>query len=185
MAGGEEHRPIFERWGEGRNESCLSRRRQRGEEVCFHRIYYKTRLIISFRGQVLTSFNGPVSNLKVSRLDSNTTALALTGLATPAGELYNPETAEKPLSSGKVYSKLFVRQWDAYKTENTSAIWYTTLTKSEEVNGMTVAPLRNALSGHKIKLESPVPPFGGAGDFDISKNGIVFVAKDPKLDPAN
>ncbi len=126
-----------------------------------------------------------MSNLKVSRIDSNTTALAFTGLATPAGELYNPETAGKPLSSGKVYSKLFVRQWDAYKTEETSTIWYTTLKKSQEVDGMTVTPLQNALSGHRVNLESPVPPFGGAGDFDISKNGIVFVAKDPKIDPAN
>ena len=49
---------------------------------------------------------------------------------------------------------------------------------------MVVAPLRNALMGHSFSLESPVPPFGGAGDFDVSKNGIVFVAKDPKLDPA-
>jgi dipeptidyl aminopeptidase/acylaminoacyl peptidase len=50
---------------------------------------------------------------------------------------------------------------------------------------MTVAPLTNALAGHSNTYESPVPPFGGAGDYDISKNGIVFVAKDPKLDPAN
>jgi dipeptidyl aminopeptidase/acylaminoacyl peptidase len=50
---------------------------------------------------------------------------------------------------------------------------------------MAVAPLRNALAGHSISLESPVPPFGGAADFDISKNGIVFVAKDPKLNAAN
>lgn len=41
------------------------------------------------------------------------------------------------------------------------------------------------MAGHPVTLESPVPPFGGSGDFDISKNGIVFVAKDPKLDPAN
>lgn len=50
---------------------------------------------------------------------------------------------------------------------------------------MVTAPLTNALKGHSLSLESPVPPFGGSGDFDISKNGIVFVAKDPKLNPAN
>jgi dipeptidyl aminopeptidase/acylaminoacyl peptidase len=105
-------------------------------------------------------------------------------LVTPSGDLYNPETAEKPKSTARVYSKLFVRQWDAYVTENKSTIWYTTLKKSQGINTMVVAPLRNALAGHS-SLESPVPPFGGAADFDISKNGIVFVAKDPKLDPAN
>jgi dipeptidyl aminopeptidase/acylaminoacyl peptidase len=99
--------------------------------------------------------------------------------------MFNPENAKKPQSSAKVYSKLFVRQWDAYVTENKSALWYTTLKKSHEIKSVTVAPLRNALAGHSVKLESPVPPFGGAGDFDISKNGIVFVAKDPRIDPAN
>jgi dipeptidyl aminopeptidase/acylaminoacyl peptidase len=134
--------------------------------------------------EVVTSFNGSLSNPKVVPLDSNTFALALTGLATPDGDLYNPETAKKPLSTGKVYSSLFVRQWDAYVTENKSTIWYTTLKVHQGVR-MYTAPLTNALKGHSLQLESPVPPFGGAGDFNISKNGIVFVAKDPKLDPAN
>lgn len=133
---------------------------------------------------IIASFNGGVANLKVARLDSETIALALTGLVTPSGELYNSETAEKPQSSARIYSKLFVRQWDAYVTENKSAIWFTTLKKSRGFYTI-VAPLRNALAGHPVSLESPIPPFGGASDYDISKNGIVFVAKDPKLDPAN
>jgi dipeptidyl aminopeptidase/acylaminoacyl peptidase len=137
------------------------------------------------RPEVVTSFNGSVSNPKVVPLDSNTFALALTGLATPNGDLYNSETATKPKSTGRVYSSLFVRQWDSYVTENKSTIWYTTLKLSHGIYRMNVAPLTNALKGHSFSLESPVPPFGGAGDFDISKNGIVFVAKDPELDPAN
>jgi hypothetical protein len=91
----------------------------------------------------------------------------------------------KPKSSGKVYDKLFVRQWDSYVTENTNTIWYTTMKLSQGIYRKVTAPLTNALKGHSFKLESPVPPFGGAGDYDISKNGVVFVAKDPKLDPAN
>ncbi len=66
-------------------------------------------------------------------------------------------------------------------TENRNSIFYTALKLSD----MTVAPLRNALAGHSASLESPVPPFGGSGDFDISRNGIVFVAKDPKINAAN
>ncbi|TVY73480.1 Dipeptidyl-peptidase [Lachnellula suecica] len=133
------------------------------------------------KAETVTTFDGSVSNLKVTRIDDDNIALVLTGLATPSGELYNSETAEKPRSTARIYDKLFVRQWDAYLTENTSSIWYTTVAK----NGRTIPPLKNALAGHSVTLESPVPPFGGAGDFDISKNGIVFVAKDPKLDPAN
>ena len=132
----------------------------------------------------VATFDGEVSNPKVTRLDSDTIAFALTGLATPSGELYNAENVKKPLSTGKVYTSLFVRQWDAYVTENKSSIWYGVLKKSEGVQSMGVSPLTNALTGHSFSLESPVPPFGGSGDFDISKNGLVFVAKDPKLDPA-
>ncbi|KAK5024525.1 hypothetical protein LTR16_012322, partial [Cryomyces antarcticus] len=33
-------------------------------------------------------------------------------------------------------------------------------------------------------LESPIPPFGGADNFDIGSSGIIFVAKDPELNPA-
>lgn len=139
----------------------------------------------SDRPETIATFNGSVGNLKTTHIDSDNIALVLTGLATPSGELFNPENAKKPQSSAKVYSKLFVRQWDSWVTENKSALWYTTLKKSQGAKSMTVAPLRNALAGHSIKLESPVPPFGGTGDYDISKNGIVFVAKDPKIDPAN
>lgn len=70
-------------------------------------------------------------------------------------------------------------------SENKSAIWYTTLTRNKAITKWSIPPLVNVLGGHSIALESPVPPFGGSGDFDVSKHGIVFVAKDPKLDPAN
>ena len=60
------------------------------------------------RPATITSFNGSVANLKITEIDSETFALVVTGLATPSGSLYNPETAEKPKSTGKVYSKLFV-----------------------------------------------------------------------------
>ncbi|RDL36839.1 uncharacterized protein BP5553_06191 [Venustampulla echinocandica] len=135
--------------------------------------------------EVFMTVNGPVSNMKVARIDADNIALAVTGLATPSGDLYNPKTAEKPISTAKIYSKLFVRQWDSYVTENKSSIFYTVLSRLQGVSKMTVAPLKNALADLSVPLETPVPPFGGAGDFDISKNGIVFVAKDPTLDPAN
>ncbi|RKF71689.1 Dipeptidyl-peptidase 5 [Golovinomyces cichoracearum] len=133
--------------------------------------------------QTLIIFDGPVSNLKATKISEKITAIALTGSVTAEGELYNPEKAKKPLSSARVYTKLFVRQWDSYVTENKNTIWYTTLTKSQGF--YKIAPLKNALSGCALPLESPVPPFGGTCDFDISKNGLVFIAKDPKIDPAN
>ncbi|KAN0122478.1 dipeptidyl-peptidase-like protein V precursor [Hyaloscypha variabilis] len=141
---------------------------------------------LDLKPETVTSFNGSVANLKITKIEPEAFALVVTSLATPSGSLYNPETAEKPKSTGRVYSKLFVRQWDSYVTENTNSIWYTTL-KIKKLSGAsttTIGSLRNALAG-SAGLESPVPPFGGAGDFDISKNGIVFVAKDPKINAAN
>lgn len=45
-----------------------------------------------------------------------------------------------------------------------------------------LSKLKNALKGSK--LESPIDPFGGKDHFDISKNGLVFTAKAPDLNPA-
>lgn len=137
------------------------------------------------RPSTIHTFSGPVSNLKIKQLDDSTFAVAVTGLATPSGELYNPETAKKPYSTGKVYTSLFVKHWDAYVTENTNTIFYGALKKTGKSFELSPPGLINALQGHSVKLESPVPPFGGSGDFDISASGIVFVAKDPKLCPAN
>jgi len=142
-------------------------------------------LLTTIRPETIGTFDGAVSDLKITHLDAETIALVMTGKATPLGDLYNSTKAEKPRSTAKVYTELFVRHWDAYVTETTNSIWYTTLKKSDGKLQGDIAPLKNALKGHSFQLESPVPPFGGAGDFDISKNGLVFVAKDPKLCAAN
>jgi hypothetical protein len=60
------------------------------------------------RHETVTTFSGSVANLKVKSIASDTFAFVVTGLATPSGDLYNPENAEKPKSTGRVYSKLFV-----------------------------------------------------------------------------
>ncbi|CZT09820.1 related to secreted dipeptidyl-peptidase V precursor [Rhynchosporium graminicola] len=168
--------------GEGNLVLCLKQGKEKGT----------TDLVLADAGNVehepetLANFDGGFENLKVTALDSDTFALVVTGLATPTGEAYNPEKQKKPVSTGKVYTSLFVRHWDSYVGVNKSAIWYTTLKRRSGSGhqGFVVRPLTNALAGHSFALESPLPPFGGKGDFDISKNGIVFVARDPKLIPA-
>jgi dipeptidyl aminopeptidase/acylaminoacyl peptidase len=134
-------------------------------------------------------FDGSLGNLKTSQLDDSTFAIALTGPATSSGMLYNPEAAEKPYSSGRVYTSLFVRHWDSYEKENKSTIWYGSITKTSGKYSLAAPGLLNALNGrhgyNPLKLEFPVPPFGGSGDFDIGKAGLAFIAKDPNLDPAS
>ncbi|KAK4231767.1 dipeptidyl peptidase [Podospora fimiseda] len=129
----------------------------------------------------IASIDGGVSSVKVGPLGNNTLAFVVSGLATPEGKLYNSETAEKPLSSARVYTSLFVRHWDSWNTENVNSLFYSTLVKKDGKWTLS-GQLINALAG--TGLSSPVPPFGGTGDFDISPSGLVFVAKDPELDPA-
>ncbi|KAK0657203.1 Alpha/Beta hydrolase protein [Cercophora newfieldiana] len=130
----------------------------------------------------VATIDGVLGNLKVKKLPSGRIALACSALATPDGRLANPEAEKKPYSSAKIYTGLFVRHWDTWLTENRNSIWYGALEKREGKFELLGNGLTNALAG--TGLSSPVPPFGGTGDFDISAKGLVFVAKDPKIDPA-
>ncbi|KAJ4290682.1 hypothetical protein N0V88_006430 [Collariella sp. IMI 366227] len=106
------------------------------------------------------SIKAPISNVKVKKLPDE----------------------KKPYSSAQVYTSLFVRHWDTWNTENQSSIFYGVLKQKDGQYLLCDDKLVNALAG--TKLVSPVPPFGGTGDFDISEIGIVFVAKDPELTAA-
>ncbi|KAF2234528.1 alpha/beta-hydrolase [Viridothelium virens] len=127
----------------------------------------------------------PASNFKLKQVKDGY-ALAFNALAKPNDELYNPDTAAKPHSTGKLYDSIWVRHWDTYKTQNRAAIWYTTIKKddssSSEDSKWTLTHLVNALQG--TSLESPIPPFGGTDNFDLSSSGLIFVAKDPDLNQA-
>ena len=130
----------------------------------------------------VATINAGISNLKVKKLASGNIAFVCSALATPEGKLANPDAEPKPLSSAKVYTSLFVRHWDSWSTENQNSLWYTALEKKDGKYLIAGPGLINALTG--TKLSSPVPPFGGSGDFDISSSGLIFVAKDPDIDPA-
>ncbi|GAB1310120.1 Dipeptidyl-peptidase V [Madurella fahalii] len=124
----------------------------------------------------------PISNVKLKRLTSDTVAFTCSALATPDGQLYNPETAKKPHSSARVYTSLFVRHWDTWMTRNRNSIFYGLLEHRNGKYSLRGDTLTNALAG--TGLSSPVEPFGGTGDFDVGPSGLIFVAKDPDIDPA-
>ncbi|KAI1847336.1 hypothetical protein JX266_006561 [Neoarthrinium moseri] len=133
----------------------------------------------------IKTFDGSISNLKVTPLSDDTVALVVSAPTTPSGELHNPSREPKSYTTGKAYSDLFVRHWDTYSTKNKPSLWYGALKKASRDMWNFASPnggLVNALKG--TKLVSPVGPFGGTGDFDISKGGLVFVASDPELNPA-
>ncbi|KAK9421088.1 putative Dipeptidyl-peptidase V [Seiridium unicorne] len=149
---------------------------------CFFGIPYSVSHSIPLPREIKV-FSGSISGLKTTKLDDDTVALVVSAPTTPKGELYNPAAEPKSYSTGKVYTELFVRHWDSYVTKNKSSLWYGALKKgSRDIWSFVGSGLTNALQN--TKLESPVPPFGGTGDFDISKQGLVFVASDPELNPA-
>jgi pre-mRNA-splicing helicase BRR2 len=133
---------------------------------------------------------GPVSDLKVTAIEPGKIGFVVSGRANPDGTLYNPQDAKKPLSSGKYYTSLFVRHWDAYIEPQKNSLWYGLLqelpsaiaNKSKKYASSSVNNLL-AVSG-LTGVEAPIPPFGGTDHFDISPDAVVFVAKDPSVDPA-
>ncbi|KAF2118469.1 dipeptidyl-peptidase-like protein V precursor [Lophiotrema nucula] len=134
----------------------------------------------SYRAGTLT---GPIGDLKVTSLKDNGSdyGIAFSGKITPDGDLFNPSTAKKPLTTGRLYKKLFVRHWDHWLTENRNSIWLGRLKKGSE-GKFELTGISNAVEDSR--LESPTDPFGGTDNFDIGKRGLAFISKDPELNPA-
>ncbi|KAK6606064.1 prolyl oligopeptidase [Botrytis cinerea] len=126
------------------------------------------------------SVPGAVDNLKLVSIGEGTLGVAFSGQALPNGTLYNSELAPTPYSTGRAYTKIFVRHWDTYVTPQRNSIWYAAL--STTGNNYTLSEPINALNGSG--LESPVPPFGATNSFDISSKGLSFIAKDITLNQA-
>ncbi|KAI5292862.1 hypothetical protein KEM52_006014 [Ascosphaera acerosa] len=132
---------------------------------------------------------GPVSSLKVARLSAGSWGVAVSGKADKDGSLFNPNAEKKPLSSARIYTSLYVRHWDQYVTKQKNAVFFSTLENTAASAGSgdaptryELAPLTNLIHAAGLKgVESPIPTFGGSDHFDISKDGVVLVSKDPEL----
>ena len=134
--------------------------------------------------RVAGKIEAAVSNLKAAKLDDvgNEFAIVVTAEALPDGSLHTAEKAKKTTqSTGRLYDSLFARHWDRWETSATNALWYCTLSRNADGN-FTSSQIANALRG--TNLECPVRPFGGLDNFDLCHSGIVYVAKDPALNPA-
>ena len=135
---------------------------------------------------VAGSIDAAAGNLKVCRLDSagEKFGFVVSAAACPDGSLFTLEKASrKTQSSGRLYDSLYVRHWDHYQEAERASLWYGTLSrKAVEVSKFVLSSLTNALKD--TGLESPIAPFGGTDNFDISPFGIIFVAKAPELNPA-
>ncbi|KAL2060306.1 hypothetical protein VTL71DRAFT_9701 [Oculimacula yallundae] len=132
------------------------------------------------------SIPGPVSGLKLVSTGNGTWGYVFTGSAAKNGTIYNSALAEKPRSTGMLYTKIFVRHWDTYVTPYKNSVWYGTLSshKSNGTIGFSMSEPINALNG--TEFESPVPVTGGTDQYAIGSKGLAFIAKDlTLLDPTH
>ena len=151
-----------------------------------------TQLIIGRADEVGESYvagivTAPISDVKLNIVDEDRVAIALVAKASPDGSLFNPEDQPKKYTTGMLYDSLMVRHWDKYVTPNKNAIWHGILHKAkphitESKGRYSLGNLTNVLKGSR--LESPIAPFGGQDNFDLSADVIGFVAKDPDLNLA-
>lgn len=130
---------------------------------------------------------GPVSNIKLHVIEPGMVAIAVAGKANPDGSLHNPKDTPKSYTTGKLYDATFVRHWDSYVTKERNSIFTAILKRAPaRVQGrdgrFSLIGFTNALKG--TGLECPIPPFGGTDHFDIGRDGLAIVAKDPDLNPA-
>ncbi|KAM3148282.1 Dipeptidyl-peptidase 5 [Botrytis cinerea] len=70
------------------------------------------------------SVPGAVDNLKLVSIGEGTLGVAFSGQALPNGTLYNSELAPTPYSTGRAYTKIFVRHWDTYVTPQRNSICF-------------------------------------------------------------
>ena len=106
----------------------------------------------------------------------------MVALAAPDGSLYNPQKAPKSLSSAREYESIRARYWDEWYKAERNAIWYTKLSVASTGRySIYEKGMINALKD--TGLECPVTPlsdpFTGFSAFDISTEGILFLARDP------
>ena len=132
------------------------------------------------------TIDGSPFDTKIKALNGDTYVIAFGASTSPDGKLYNDQKAkanDKKHTTGQLYDSLFVRHWDHYLTPTRNSIWYGTLSASRS-GSFALSDLSNALN--ETNLVSPIDQATGSADnFDISHRGLAFVAKDPRLNPAN
>jgi dipeptidyl aminopeptidase/acylaminoacyl peptidase len=133
--------------------------------------------------------DAPYSGLKVAKTSCGDLHFLVNTLAYQNGSAYNPELAPEARTSGRLYENIYVRHWDRWLTKERYAVFAGSLVSNSSYS-LAHPGLRNVLQGVNFtatRPESPVQPFGGDTDYDISPNGelYAFLSKAPHLNKAN
>lgn len=127
-----------------------------------------------------------MSNLKTAAPSDKSVNFVVSALAYPNGTIYNQESAPGKLDTGLIYESLFVRHWDAYDKPEKSSLFSGVLSLDDDKFKLK-KEIKNLMADADGAIETPIAPFGGADDFDISPDGqtVAFISKTPYLNPAN
>lgn len=146
----------------------------------------------------------PTASATNFRYSSRSGRLVFSDYVYPDGDLTKvkekDEAWENRGTSALVYDATFVRHWDTWVGPKQSSLFSVELAANPDHKWVLGTDFVNVLkdTGH-VGLESPiylcgnlmfglksspVEPFGGTDDFDVSKTQIVYTAKDPSLPQA-
>ncbi|KAL9025215.1 MAG: hypothetical protein Q9196_005922 [Gyalolechia fulgens] len=147
---------------------------------------------------LVASLPAPFSGLKATSTRSGDIHFLMFAMAYPNGTAYNEDLAEAPASTARIYTDIYVRHWDTYLTPQRNAVFGGVLarrngTSSDNSSSSATYSLRGELTNYVTGkcnatcAESPVQPFGGSGDYDLSPDGsqVVFLTKNIDLPLAN
>ncbi|KDN40688.1 hypothetical protein K437DRAFT_238726 [Tilletiaria anomala UBC 951] len=133
------------------------------------------------------TFPAPVENIKaVHSSDASSATLVFSATVYDVdGDLSkvreHDESPEEELwQEVKVYDNAMVRHWDRFVSPHKrSQLFSVELKRDQENKWAFASEFRNLLRG--TKLEAPIPPFGGADDFHVSAEWVVWTSKDLDL----
>uniref|UniRef100_A0A0W0FUP7 Dipeptidyl-peptidase V n=1 Tax=Moniliophthora roreri TaxID=221103 RepID=A0A0W0FUP7_MONRR len=92
------------------------------------------------------------------------------------------EAWENRGNTALVYDSTFVRHWDTWVGPKTQSLFSVRLWQDPARDWHFGPDFVNLLEG--TRHSSPVEPFGGTDDFDVSDQQVIYTSKDPELDEA-
>uniref|UniRef100_A0A8H8CEI2 Dipeptidyl-peptidase V n=1 Tax=Psilocybe cubensis TaxID=181762 RepID=A0A8H8CEI2_PSICU len=120
------------------------------------------------------------------KYNSQTGNLVFSAYVYPDGNLSTVAEQDKAWeergNSAYVYDDTYVRHWDEWQGKKGPQLFSVQLQKGADGVWSLNDDFKSPLQG--TKHYSPVEPFGGTDDFDVSTTHIVYTTKDPKLPEA-
>ncbi|KAK9768457.1 Dipeptidyl-peptidase 5 [Basidiobolus ranarum] len=132
----------------------------------------------------ITQFPTGIANIKYNAdksLLTFTSSVYEDGSMEEAARLDHEKSTK--VDSALVFDELFVRHWDHFIQNKKAQIFTVGIERQRNAFNLSSRPV-NIMQ--ETQLESPVEPFGGSHDYDISPDGreIAFLAKKPGRDQA-